>query len=413
MSQPNTWLEARFAEIRPKALAALTRQFRDIEIAEEAFSSSCLKALQIWPEQGLPRNPLAWLLTAGRNAAVDTLRKSARAADRVPADVFLEPTEDDVIGHIDAAGLRDDVLRLLFICCHPDLNPQDQSALALRIVAGLSVAEIARAFLINPRAMEQRLTRAKRVIGVADVPFETPDLAERHKRLKAVSLMIYLTFNEGWSASAGSHQIKAPLCEEAIRTARLLLDLFPAVSESMGLLALLLLQHSRRTARTDPNGNLIMLDEQDRTLWDQAMIAEAQALLDKALRHAAPGPYQIQAAIAAVHATARQPAETDWCEIERLYAALTIIEPTAVVRLNHAAAIAEVHGPQAGLAKLDALSTELQSYRWFHTTRAAFLMKMKDFLGAKTAFERALALGPTEPEHRHLLNKIADCEKNI
>lgn len=413
MSQPNTWLEARFAEIRPKALAALTRQFRDIEIAEEAFSASCLKALQVWPEQGLPRDPLAWLLTVGRNAAVDTLRKSARAADHVPVDVSLEPTEDDVIGLIDAAGLRDDVLRLLFICCHPDLSPQDQSALALRIVAGLSVAEIARAFLINPRAMEQRLTRAKRVIGVADVPFETPDLAERHKRLKAVSLMIYLTFNEGWSASAGTHQIKAPLCEEAIRSARLLLDLFPAVSESMGLLALLLLQHSRRRARTDPDGNLIMLDEQDRTLWDQAMIAEAQALLDKALRHATPGTYQIQAAIAAVHAAARQPADTDWSEIERLYAALTIIEPTAVVRLNHAAAIAEVHGPQAGLAKLDALSTELQSYRWFHTTRAALLMNLRNYNSAKTAFERARSLNPTEPERRHLLRKIAECEKNI
>lgn len=413
MSEPNTWLEARFAEIRPRALAALTRQFRDIDVAEEAFSASCLKALQVWPERGLPRDPLAWLLTVGRNAGVDTLRKTARAEVLVTIEAPVEPTEDDIIDLVDAAGLRDDVLRLLFICCHPDLSPQDQSALALRIVAGLSVTEIARAFLINPRAMEQRLTRAKRIVGSADIPFETPDLTERHKRLKVVSLMIYLMFNEGWSASAGSLQIKAPLCEEAIRSARLLLDLFPGVSELMGLLALLLLQHSRKNARMDPDGNLVMLDEQDRTLWDQSMIAEARNLIDKALRHATPGPYQIQAAIAAVHAGAQRAEDTNWSEIERLYAALTIIEPTPVVRLNHAAAIAEVHGPQAGLAKLEALTGELGSYRWFHTTRAAFLMKTKDFHGAKAAFESALALDPTEPERRHLHNKIAECEKKI
>lgn len=413
MNEPNSWLEARFAEVRPRALAALTRQFRDIEVAEEAFSASCLKALQIWPNRGLPRDPLAWLLTVGRNAGVDSLRKSARAADLVTIEAPLEPTEDDIIDLVDAAGLRDDVLRLLFICCHPDLSPQDQSALALRIVAGLSVAEIARTFLINPRAMEQRLTRAKRIVGGADVPFETPDLIERHKRLRAVSLMIYLMFNEGWSASAGSHQIKAPLCKEAIRSARLLLDLFPGVSELMGLLALLLLQHSRRKARMDSDGDLVMLDEQDRTLWDQSMIAEARILLDKALRHATPGPYQIQAAIAAVHAGAQRAEDTDWSEIERLYAALTIIEPTPVVRLNHAAAIAEVHGAHAGLAKLEALTDELGSYRWFHTTRAALLMKTKDFHGAKAAFESALALDPTEPERRHLHNRIAECENKI
>ncbi len=413
MNEPNSWLEARFAEIRPRALAALMRQFRDIDVAEEAFSASCLKALQVWPDRGLPRDPLAWLLTVGRNAGVDSLRKSARAENLVAIEAPLEPTEDEFIDLVDAAGLRDDVLRLLFICCHPDLSPQDQSALALRIVAGLSVAEIARAFLINPRAMEQRLTRAKRIVTGADVPFETPDLIERHKRLRVVSLMIYLMFNEGWSASAGSLQIKAPLCEEAIRSARLLLDLFPGISELMGLLALLILQHSRRKARMDSDGDLVMLDEQDRTLWDQSMIAEARILLDKALRHATPGPYQIQAAIAAVHAGAQRAEDTDWSEIERLYAALTIIEPTPIVRLNHAVAIAEVHGAHAGLAKLEALVDELGSYRWFHTTRAAFLMKTKDFHGAKAAFLSALALDPTEPERRHLQNKIAECEKII
>lgn len=413
MSAPDAWLAARFADIRPKAVAALTRQFRDIEIAEEAFSASCLKALQIWPARGLPEDPLAWLLAVGRNAARDMLRKTARACRYAEGDDERGLPEGALADRVDAGDLRDDVLRLLFVCCHPELTPQDQSALALKIVAGLTVSEIARAFLVSPKAMEQRLTRAKRTVTAADVPFETPGLAERHRRLKTVSLMAYLMFNEGWSASRGEAQIKAPLCEEAIRLARLLLDLFPSVSESMGLIALFLLQHSRQRARLDERGNLVLLDDQDRGLWDRPMIAEAQSLLDKALRHGSPGPYQIQAAIAAVHAAAARSEETDWREIERLYGALELIEPTPVVRLNHAAAVAEVHGPQAGLDQLDALSDDLSSYRWFHTTRAALLMEMNDHGPAIVALECALTLDPTEPERRHIDTKIAECKKNL
>lgn len=413
MTDSNVWLEARFAEIRPRAIAALTRQFRDLDLAEEAFATSCLRALRVWPKQGLPRDPLAWLLTVARNAARDDLRKAARrqAEDLPPPETNW--SEDRAVEEIDDAGLRDDVLRLLFICCHPELSPQDQSALALRLVLGLSVPEIARAFLVGERAMEQRITRAKRTIAGADVPFETPDLAERHRRLTTVLLMAYLMFNEGWSASAGEAQIKAPLCEEAIRIARLLLGLFPAVSELMGLLALFLFQHSRRAARVDAAGNLVLLDDQDRSLWDRETIAEAQTLLDKALRHATPGSYQIQAAIAAVHANATSAQETDWHEIERLYGALVIIEPTPVVKLNHAAAIAEVHGPAAALERLDTLSDTLGTYRWFHTTYATLCLRLGDHRAALAAFEQALSLTPTEPERRHLESKIADCKKYL
>ena len=413
MTAPNAWLEARFADIRPKAIAALMRQFRDLNLAEEAFSASCLKAVQVWPHQGLPDDPLAWLLTVGRNAGIDSLRRTARTPDAAPPGGTGCDPEGDLVDRIDTAGLRDDVLRLLFICCRPDLTVQDQSALALRIVAGLTVAEIARAFLVTRKAMEQRITRAKRTAMRADIPFQTPDLAERHKRLKTVSLLVYLMFNEGWSASAGDTLIRAPLCEEAIRLARLLLDLFPSVSELMGLLALFLLQHSRRRARVDPTGDLIALDDQDRSLWDRTMIAEARALLEKALRHGTPGPYQIQAAVAAVHAAAASAGDTDWREIERLYAALYLIEPTPVVRLNHAAAVAKVEGPAAALTILETLERELAGYRWFHTARAAFFTELGDTDAAKTALERALALGPTEPERRHLRRQIADCEKTL
>ena len=415
MTPGHEWLEMQFAEIRPKAIAALARRFRDVELAEELFATSCLKALKLWPEKGLPDDPFAWLLTVGRNAGIDQIRRrathEAKASALAAGPEGAEEPEAGYIESMDNEGLRDDVLRLLFICCHPDLTPQDQSAVALRLVAGMSVDEIARGFLVKPRTMEQRITRAKRAIAEADVPFETPDLAERGGRLSTVCLMLYLLFNEGWSASAGETQIRSTICEEAIRLARLLLDLFPGMSELMGLLALFLLQHSRRHARLDDAGHLISLDDQDRTLWDNEMIAEAQVLLQKALRHAAPGPYQIQAAIAAVHAQAATAGETDWREIERLYGALYLFEPTAVIKLNHAAAVAKVDGPAAALAMLEPLSDDLSDYRWFHAARGALLLEMCDAEAAMKAYERSLMLEPTEPERRFLEEKIAECKK--
>ncbi len=407
------WLEARFANIRPKAVAALTRQFRDLDLAEEVFSVACLKAIQSWPDRGVPDDPFAWLLVAGRNAGLDIIRKNSRRAN---TDVTLSlPAEKpaDQEEWVDNAGLRDDVLRLLFICCHPDLPPQDQLALALKIVAGLRVEEIAGAFLVKPKAMEQRITRAKKTVAAAEVPFEAPGLVERGRRLRAVSLMLYLLFNEGWSASSGETHLRTDLCEEAIRLARLLFDLFPAMSELMGLLALFLFQHSRRDARLDEEGHLVTLEDQDRTLWDHTMIGEAQLLLDKSLRNGSTGPYQIQAAIASIHARAAKPQETDWREIERLYAALETMQPTPVVRLNRAAAVAMVDGPQAALNLLDSIGNELENYRWFHAARASFLFDLKDHSAAKVAYQKTLLLQPTEAERQFLLDRIALCEKYL
>lgn len=408
----HAWIEAHFAEIRPKAIAALNRQFRDLDLAEELFASSCLKALQSWPHKGLPDDPFAWLLTVARNAGRDALRRQ-KPSDVLSALAAAETPEAGYIERLDERGLRDDVLRLLFVCCHPALSPQDQSALALRIVVGLSVDEIARAFLVKPKAMEQRITRAKKTIGRANIPFEPPTLTERHERLKSVTLMIYLLFNEGWSASSGEVHIKAPLCDEAIRLARLLLTLFPSISELMGLLALFLLQHARANARLKPNGDVILLDDQDRSLWDGGMIAEGKALLEKALRHGTPGPYQIQAAIAAVHADSKTPQDTDWHELEQLYGALYRYEPTPVVKLNQAAAVAQVRGPQAALDMLDPLAEHLADYRWYHATRAGLLEDLNLFGDARAAYRKALSLGPTHAEKRFLAEKIAACEKNL
>lgn len=408
----HAWLEARFADIRPQALAALTRQFRNVDLAEEAFANACIKAVQTWPKSGLPNDPLAWLLSVGRNAGIDIIRKNQRISDLAPAPSHDENIEGVYAEHLDNDGLRDDVLRLLFICCHPALSSQDQLAVALKTITGMSVTQIAGAFVVKTKTMEQRLTRAKRTMASADIPFETPDLAERSRRLKTVSLMLYLLFNEGWSASSGEVQIKDPLCEEAIRLTRLLLNLFPGMGDLMGLLALFLFQHSRRQARLDTNKNLISLDDQDRTLWDHAMIAEAKALLEKALRRGPSGPFQIQAAIASIHSLAPDPQQTDWPELARLYALLYAIEPTPIIRLNQAVAIERTKGPQAALAMLEPLASELQSYRWFHAARAAFLVDLEEFSKAQNAYETALELNPTEAERRLLQEKVRMCKKN-
>jgi len=414
MTQSHPWLEAQFADIRPKAIAALTRQFRDLDLAEEAFATACMRALETWPKKGQPKDPFAWLLAVGRNAGRDILRRQKRssATDAENEDKSVNP-EDEYAHALDQHGLRDDVLRLLFICCHPAISSQDQAAVALRIVTGLGVDEIARAFLVKPKTMEQRITRAKQTIARTHTPFDTPNLAERSTRLNAVSLMVYLLFNEGWSASSGDIHIKTSLCEEAIRLVRLLLDLFPGISELMGLLSLFLFQHARREARQNAQGELVPLDEQDRTRWNKSMISEAQSLLEKALRHRTPGPYQIQAAISAAHATAATPAETDWHEIERLYRALSLVQPSPVVSLNHATAVGKVKGPHAALASLKPLAEDLKDYRWFHTARAAFELEVGNYAGAKSAFETALTLGPTVQERASLQEKIALCEKNI
>ncbi|WP_170517146.1 MULTISPECIES: RNA polymerase sigma factor [Ruegeria] len=405
------WLEATFAQQRPRAIAALTRVFRDIDTAEEAFADACLKALTVWPKDGAPRDPLAWLLTTARNAGLDHVRKSQRRAailSRHTEEFQPAPTETP-----DPDEMRDDVLRLLFVCCHPELDQRDQIAIALRVVAGLSVDEIASGFLVKPKTMEQRITRAKKKIASNPVAFETPSPAERGARLGEVSLMVYLMFSEGWSTSAGPKQMKLTLCEEAIRLARLLVALFPAMGEQSALLALLLLQHARRRARIDADGKLVALDDQDRDLWDRSDIAEATGLLQKAQRIGHRGVYIIQAAIAAAHAHAASSEDADWALIESHYAALHALQPTPVVKLNQIAAQAKLHGPQYALKAMEVVADDLATYRWYHAMRGGLLQETGDHKAAIAAFETVMTLAPTGPERVVIADKIAISQKEL
>jgi RNA polymerase sigma-70 factor, ECF subfamily len=396
------WIDAALSAARPQAMGALLRYFRDLDTAEEAFQDACLRALKNWPENGPPRDPAAWLILVGRNAGLDGVRKSSRNQELPPEDVLsdLDDVETPLADRLDDSHYRDDILRLLFICCHPDLPGAQQIALALRIVSGLTVKQIARAFLVSEAAMEQRITRAKRVVAAADVPFEAPGPVERAERLAAVMAMVYLVFNEGYSAPEGSG--RAPLCDEAIRLARLLLRLFPTEPEVMGLTALMLLQHARVKARFDEGGQVILLDDQDRSLWDSRLITEGLALIDKAMRHNRPGPYQVQAAIAALHARAAKPQDTDWAQIDRLYAALERMQPSPVVTLNRAVAVSKVEGPEAALAMVEPLADKLSGYFHFHGLRGGLLLQLGRDVEAREAFDRAIALANTAAEAAHI-----------
>jgi len=402
------WISAAIGAARPQAVAALLRYFRDLDMAEEAFQEACLRALKAWPKNGPPRDPAAWLIFVGRNSGIDQVRKRARQAPMPEEDLLsdLGDAEADMAERLDGAHYRDDILRLLFICCHPDLPQTQQIALALRIVSGLSVKQIARAFVVSEAAMEQRITRAKARIADAGVPFETPGAVERAERLAAVAAMVYLVFNEGYSSAGAEASARAPLAEEAIRLVRLLLRLFPAEPEIMGLAALMLLQHARAPARFDADGALVLLEDQDRSLWRGEMIDEGLALVDKALRHGKPGPYQVQAAIAALHARAKRPEETDWREIDLLYALLERLQPSPVVTLNRAVAVAKLHGPEAALAMVEPLEERLSGYFHFHGLRGGLLMQMGRAGEARVAFDRAIALANTAAEAAHIRQHI-------
>ncbi len=406
-------IAAALSAARPQAVGALLRYFRDLDTAEEAFQEASLRALRSWPDKGLPRDPTAWLIFVGRNAALDEARKRAKT-QALPDEELLSDlgdAESAIAEDIDAARYPDDLLRLLFICCHPELPPNQQIAMALRVVSGLSVKEIARAFLIGEKAMEQRITRAKRRVAEAAIAYEAPDDAERAKRLETVAAMIYLLFNEGYSASGGSVHVRVPLCEEAIRLARLLLGLFPDESEVMGLTALLLLQHARTPARLDANNAIVLLQDQDRSLWNAAMIEEGLHLVRRALTRRRPGPYQVQAAIAAVHAEARAGGDTDWAEIDRLYALLESLQPSPVVSLNRAVAVAKVHGPAAALAMTEPLGEALAGYFHYHGVRAYLLRELGRITDARGAFERALSLANTAAEADHIRVQLAELGK--
>nr|WP_255500656.1 RNA polymerase sigma factor [Caulobacter sp. 17J80-11] len=401
---------------RPQAVGALLRYFRDLDTAEEAFQEASLRALKTWPKNGPPRDPAAWLIFVGRNAALDHVRRQSRHT-AMPAEELvsdLDDVEAPLADRLDGADYRDDVLRLLFVCCHPDLPATQQIALALRVVSGLSVKQIARAFLVGESAMEQRITRAKGRIAQADVPFETPGAVERSERLGVVAAMIYLLFNEGYStAGATEAAARAPLAEEAIRLGRLLLRLFQAEPEIMGLTALMLLQHARTAARFDAQGDVVLLEDQDRSLWNRAMITEGLALIDKAVRHRRPGPYQVQAAIAALHARAARPEDTDWAQIELLYATLERLQPSPVVTLNRAVAVAQVRGPEAALAMVEPLAERLGGYFHFHGVRGALLLQLGHGAEARSAFDQAVSLAGTAAEAAHIRMHLDRLEKDL
>ncbi|MFI5319102.1 MAG: RNA polymerase sigma factor, partial [Myxococcota bacterium] len=330
------WVAATLVDARPQVIGALLRYFRELDTAEDAFQEASLRALARWPRTGPPRDPVAWLVLVARNTAIDGKRRARRNEALPEDDELSEPGDAEAreVERLDTADFRDDSLRLLFMCSHPKLGAAQQIALSLRVVSGLSVPEIARAFLVSEAAMEQRLTRAKRTIAETPIPFEAPGPAERRARIEGVAASLYLLFNEGYAASGGEQRVRAPLCEEAIRLSRLLLSLFPEEADVCGLTALFLLQHARARARVDENGEIVLLDDQDRALWDRELIDEGLALVEKAMLRGDGGRYALQAAIAAEHARAASAERTDWPRIERLYEALERLAPSPVVTLN-------------------------------------------------------------------------------
>jgi RNA polymerase sigma-70 factor (ECF subfamily) len=389
-----------------RVLATLIRLLGDFDLAEEAMSDAFRAAMEQWPEEGVPANPRAWLVSAGRFKAIDALRRRERFSYVDPEALEGVPAEPEV----EREGIEDDRLRLVFTCCHPALAPDAQVALTLREVCGLTTGEIARAFLAQEPALAQRLVRAKTKIRDAKIPYEVPGKADLPERLEAVLRVVYLVFNEGYSASSGDSVTRAELSQEAIRLGRLLVELLPE-AEAMGLLALMLLQESRRAARARPDGELVLLADQDRSLWDKALIAEGVELTTRALRTRMFGPYCLQAAIAAVHAEAPSTSETDWSEIIGLYDVLSRLDPSPVIQLNRAVAVAMRDGPAAGLAPVDGLMDELQGYHLAHAVRADLLRRLGKKPEAAEAYAKALALSRQGPERRFLERRIAELEK--
>jgi RNA polymerase sigma-70 factor (ECF subfamily) len=375
--------------------------------AEEAFQEACLRALQSWPRKGPPRDPTAWLVFVGRNAALDGQRKSRRTDPwSADPDTHAAPPDDFSPERLDESRYGDDILRLLFVCAHPSLPATQQIALALRIVSGLTIEQIAQAFLVSHAAMEQRITRAKRTIAKAGVEFDTPDAAERRTRLAAVSTMVYLIFNEGYGSTPDTAEARGPVADEAIRLGRLLADLFPNDPEVIGLLALMLLQHSRTPARFDADGEIVLLDEQDRSLWAWPLIDEGRQLLAKAAVKQDPGPYQLQAAIAALHARATGTDDTSWKDIDALYRMLEVQQPSPVVTLNRAVAVWKLQGAGAALAMVDALKSELDAYFYFHGLRGTLLKELGRRDEARIALTRAITLANSVAEAKLIRREL-------
>jgi RNA polymerase sigma-70 factor, ECF subfamily len=392
-----------------RVLATLIRLLGDFDLAEEALHDAFAAAVERWPRDGVPANPRAWLVSAGRFKAIDAMRRRARfdaSLAELAARLDAEPAD---AAAWDDAGVEDDRLRLIFTCCHPALPPDAQVALTLREVCGLTTEEIARAFLAAPPTLAQRIVRAKAKIRDAAIPYQLPSRTELPERLNTVLHVVYLVFNEGYSASSGQSLTRPDLSGEAIRLGRLLVELLPE-PEAMGLLALMLLHEARRAARTSATGELVLLDDQDRALWNRDQIAEGTALVTQALASRRFGPYALQAAIAAVHAEATSAAATDWAQIVGIYDVLLRADPSPVVELNRAAAVAMRDGPAAGLALIDAIlgRGDLPDYPLAHSARADLCRRLGRPADARASYERALALTRQEPQRRFLERRLAD-----
>jgi RNA polymerase sigma-70 factor, ECF subfamily len=391
-----------------KVVATLIRMTGDWDLAEECAQDAFATALSRWSSDGIPERPGAWLTTTARNRALDRLRRTKTESAKLQEVAVLSVPGEAAPS--DDSGVQDDRLRLIFTCCHPALTLEARVALTLRTLAGLSTAEIARAFLVPEATMAKRLVRAKHKIRDAGIPYRVPPAHLLPERVSGVLGVLYLLFNEGYSATAGADLLRPGLTAEAIRLGRLLVALMPDEPEARGLVALMLLQDARRAARLDDDGDLVSLEEQDRSLWDAAEIAEGTALLEAALRRQRPGPYQVQAAIAACHAEAAKPSDTDWSQISLLYVQLGRFLPSAVVALNHAVAVAMADGPSAGLTLVAALeaSGELDGYYLLPATRADLLRRMDRRDEAADAYRQALELVATEPERRYLTRRLAE-----
>jgi RNA polymerase sigma-70 factor (ECF subfamily) len=393
-------IERVFRAEHGRAVAVLVRVFGDIDVAEEAVQDACAEAVRRWPAAGLPPSPAGWIITTARRRAIDRLRREASRADRHAQAALLhardEPADEE------GGPVRDDRLRLIFTCCHPALAPPARVALTLRLLGGLTTTEIAGAFLVPEATMAQRLVRAKAKIRDAHIPYRIPDEADLPERLRAVLAVVYLIFNEGHTASAGERLVREDLCAEAIRLGRLLAQLMPDEPETAGLLALMLLIEARRPARTTTGGDLVLLADQDRGAWDRALIAEGQALVRRCLRRNEPGPYQIQAAINAVHSDAPTAADTDWRQILALYDQLLATSGSPVVALNRAVAVAEVDGPEAALALVADLELALDGYHVFHAVRADLLRRAGRAGDAAAEYEAAIAATENAAERRFL-----------
>jgi len=400
VTTPEPALARTFRESAGRAVATLARVFGDIDLAEDAVQEAFAVAIERWPADGVPPNPGGWIVTTARHKALDRLRRESTRTGRETQAVALigEPEPEPEVNPV-----ADDQLRLIFTCCHPALAQEARIALTLRLIAGLQTPEIARAFLVPEPTVAQRLVRAKRKIKDAGIPYRIPRDHELPERLPDVLAVIYLVFNEGYTASAGDSLTRQELCQEAIRLARLLYGLMPDEPEVKGLLALLLLTESRRQARTTDTGDLVLLPDQDRTRWDQDLIAEGQGIVRECLRRNQPGPYQLQAAIAAVHSAAREAPHTDWRQILALYDQLFALAPTPVIALNRAVALAEVAGPAAALDTVDQL--DLADYHLYHATRADLLRRLGREDEARAAYDEAIALAENTAERTFLASR--------